>query len=114
MDLINVYEAARLVGAENVDNGKLSEAEYKLQLAELKSRLAAEDQRRGLAVASTQAVQAQAQTADMQAHAAMFQGLTAFQTANRRAPIQAPTPTPQRSVNCITTGPYAMRSTNCN
>jgi hypothetical protein len=83
MDLIDVYEAARLVGAENVDNGKLSEAEYKLQLAELKSRLAAEDQRRGLAVASTQAVQAQAQAADMQAHAAMLQGLSAFQSANR-------------------------------
>jgi hypothetical protein len=83
MDLINVYEAARLVGAENVDSGKISEAGYKLQLAELQSRLAAEDQRRGLSIANTQAAQAQAQAANTQAHAAMLQGLSAFQMANR-------------------------------
>jgi len=114
MDLVDVYEAARLVGAENLDKGKLTEAEYNLQLAELRSRFTAEAQRRSLAVANTQAAQAQAQAANTQAAAAILQGLSAFQTANRPAPIQAPTPTPQRSVNCITTGPYAMRSTNCN
>ena len=103
MDLINVYEAARLVGAENADYGKLTEAQYKLQLAELQSRLTSEAQRRGLAVANTQAAQAQAQAANAQASAAMLQGLSAFQTANR----------PQRPLNCTTTGPYASRSTNC-
>jgi hypothetical protein len=113
MDLVDVYEAARLVGAENVDKGKLTEAEYTLQLAELRSRLATEEQRRNLAVANTQAAQAQAQAASTQATAAMLEGLSAFQAANRPAPIQTPT-TPQRSVNCITTGPYALRSTNCN
>jgi hypothetical protein len=83
MDLISVYEAARLVGAENVDNGKISEAEYKLQLAELQSRLNTEAQTRGLAIANAQAVQARAQAANTQAHAAMLQGLSAFQMANR-------------------------------
>lgn len=103
MDLIDVYEAARLVGAEKVDKGKLTEAEYNLQLAELRSRFTAESQRREIAVANTQAMQAQAQAANTQARAAMLQGLSAFQTANR----------PQRPVNCTTTGTYASRSTNC-
>jgi hypothetical protein len=84
--LFNVYEAARLVGAENVDKGKLTEAEYNLQLAELRSRFTAEAQRRGLAVANLQASQAQAQAANTQATAAMLQGLSAFQMANRPPP----------------------------
>ncbi|MBU6463592.1 MAG: hypothetical protein KGK01_02060 [Bradyrhizobium sp.] len=83
MDLINVYEAARLVGAENVDRGKISVAEYKFQLAELQSRLTAEDQRRNLAIANAQTAQAQAQATRNQASAAMLQGLSAFQMANR-------------------------------
>jgi hypothetical protein len=81
MDLIDVYEAARLVGAEKVDAGKLSEGEYKLQLAELQSRLTAEDQRRNLAIANTQIAQAQVQVADAQSKAAMLQGLSAFRMA---------------------------------
>jgi hypothetical protein len=51
LDLLNVYLAARLVGAENVDKKRVTEAEYKLQLAELESRLTKERQRRALAVA---------------------------------------------------------------
>jgi hypothetical protein len=86
MDLVDVYEAARLVGAENVDKRKLTEAEYTLQLAELQSRISAEAQRRDLAVANTQAVQAQVQAANRQANAAMLQGLTALQMANRPPP----------------------------
>lgn len=82
MDLINVYEAARSVGAENVDEGKISEAQYKLQLAELQSRVAAEDQKRGLAMGNTQAAQAQVQAANTQAQAALLHGFTAFQMAN--------------------------------
>jgi len=35
LDLLNVLLAARLVGAENVDRGRITEAEYQLQLAEL-------------------------------------------------------------------------------
>jgi hypothetical protein len=68
MDLIELYEAASLVGAENVDSGKLSEAEYKLQLAELRTRMTAEDQRRRVTMANTQAAQLQAQAATTQAN----------------------------------------------
>jgi hypothetical protein len=113
MDLVDVYEAARLVGAENVDKGRISEAEYNLQLAELRSRFTAEGQRRSLAVANTQAAQAQAQAANTEAAGALLQGLGALQAANRQTPYQMPTATPQRSINCTTTGPYAARSTNC-
>jgi len=37
LDLLNILLAARMVGAENVDNRKVTEAEYQLQLAELNS-----------------------------------------------------------------------------
>jgi hypothetical protein len=104
MDLIELYEAARLVGADNVDNGKLSEPEYKLQLAELRSRTTAEAQRRSLAATSAQAAEAQAQAAtiqaqaaSLQANAAMLQGLSAFQSANR--------PLPTYNVNVCNAGP---------
>jgi len=83
MDLIELYEAASLVGADKVDSGRLSEPEYKLQLAELRSRMTAEEQRRTLAVANTRAAEAQAQAAATQANAAILQGLSAFQAANR-------------------------------
>jgi hypothetical protein len=97
MDLIELYEAASLVGAEKVDSGKLSEAEYKLQLAELRSRMTAEDQRRRLAVANIQTAQVQAQAADTQANAAILQGLSAFQAANR--------PNSTYNVNVCNAGP---------
>jgi hypothetical protein len=62
MDVLNLWLAARLVGAENVDKGKITEAEYQLQLAELNSRITDEKRRRSFAnvqVASqVQAVQA--------------------------------------------------------
>jgi hypothetical protein len=83
MDLIGVLEAARIVGAENVDKGKITEAEYKFQLAELKSRLNSEAQKRDLATAGAQAAEAQAQAANTQANAAMLNGLSAFMVANR-------------------------------
>jgi hypothetical protein len=111
MDLIDLQEAARLVGAENLDKGKITEAEYKLQLAELRSRIAAESQRRLLAVANTQAAQAQAQAANSQAQAAnmqaagaLLQGLGAFQAANRPAPVQMPAPARTLNTNCQTYG----------
>ena len=69
LDLLNVYLAARLVGAENVDKKRVTEAEYKLQLAELESRLTKERQRRALAVADLEikrAPAAETQTAQAQ------------------------------------------------
>ncbi|MDO9298656.1 hypothetical protein [Bradyrhizobium sp.] len=103
MDLVDLYEAARLVGAEKVDKGQITVAEYNFQLAELQTRIAAEEQRRGLAVANTQIAQTQAQAAAAQGNGAMLQGLAAFQAANR----------PPHPVNCTTTGPYNSRVTNC-
>jgi hypothetical protein len=55
-----------------LDKGRLTEAEYNFQLAELWSRLTAEAQKRNLAVANTQAAQDEAQAADRQATAAML------------------------------------------
>lgn len=78
MDLVDLYEAARLVGAEKVDKGQITVAEYNFQLAELQTRIAAEEQRRGLAVANTQIAQTQAQAATAQGNGAMLQGLAAF------------------------------------
>jgi hypothetical protein len=68
------------VGAENVDRGKITEAEYQLQLAELNTRITEAKRRRSLsdahANASLQATQAQSA-------AALLQGLAALQSANR-------------------------------
>ena len=116
MDLVDLQEAARLVGAENLDKGKITESEYKLQLAELRSRIAAESQRRSLAVSNTQAALAQARAANTQAQAANMQaagvllhGLGAFQAANRPMPVQMPTPPRTLNTNCQTYG----TNTNC-
>jgi hypothetical protein len=110
LDLVGVLLAARLVGADNLDKRKITKAEMDLQLAELTTRLNSERQRRDIANANMQAVQMQAsaqqQAANAQTSAAFMQGLAALQTANR--------PAPTSSVDCISTGPYAMRSTTCN
>jgi hypothetical protein len=105
MDLIGVQEAARVAGGENVDRRKISEAEYKLQLAELKARLNAEVQRRDLAVANTQAVQAQAQAANSQAQAAMLHGLSALQMANR--------PRSTQNINVTICNPGGLQANTC-
>ena len=110
LDLLNVELAARLVGAENVDKGKVSEGEYQLQLAELHTRIVEERRKRDFANAdlrlrATQ-VAAQENAARAQSAAAMMQGLAALQSANQ--------PAPSRSVTCTTTGGYGMRTTNCN
>lgn len=80
LDLLNVVMAARLVGAENVDRGKITEAQYQLQLAELNARITEERRRRRLAD-----VQASAslQASQAQSTAALLQGLAALQSANR-------------------------------
>jgi hypothetical protein len=115
LDLIAVHLAGRLVCAENIDKGKATEAECQLQLAELYSRVVSEGRRREQAAVQTQAMQtqaaAQAQAANAQSAGALLQGLAALQTANR--PSYTPTYTPSNTVNCTTTGPYAVRSTTC-
>jgi hypothetical protein len=87
LDLLNILLAARLVGAENVDKGKITAAEYQLQLAELNSRLNEERRRRSFANAEMRMkeaqVTAQTQAAQNQSAAALLQGLAALQSANR-------------------------------
>jgi len=82
-----VLLAARLVGAENVDRGRITEAEYHLQLAELNARITEEKRRRTLtdvqARASLQASQAASEASQAQSAAALLQGLAALQSANR-------------------------------
>jgi hypothetical protein len=110
LDLLGVELAARLVGAENVDKGKVTEAELLLQLAELRSRLTEERRKRDFANADMRMrqsqVAAQESAARAQSSAAFMQGLAALQAANR--------PAPSNSVSCTTTGTYGMRTTNCN
>ena len=107
MDLIFVFTAARVVGGENVDKGKITEAELNLELAELNSRIVAEEQRRNLAKSNAQAAQ-------MQATGSLVQGLGALQSAqvvNR--PAVLPTPQ-QRTINCNSIGlGGGMTTTTC-
>jgi hypothetical protein len=87
LDLLNVLLAARLVGAENVDRGRITEAEYQLQLAELNARITEEKRRRTLtdaqANAGLQTSQALSAAAQALSAAALLQGLAALQSANR-------------------------------
>jgi hypothetical protein len=117
LDLLNVYLAAQLVGAENIDRKRVTEAEYQLQLAELESRLTKERQRRALDVAELEIKRTQAaaevQTAtaaQRQSTAALLVGLAAPQSANRPTsqPYQLPTPR-MLNTNCQTYG----QTTNC-
>ena len=89
LDLLDILLAARLVGAENVDKGKVTDAEYQLQLAELNSRLTDERRRRTFADTEMQMrqaeVSAETQTTQAQSAAALLQGLAALQSANRQA-----------------------------
>jgi hypothetical protein len=81
MDLVHVLLAARLVAAENLDAGAVTEAQAQQQAAELERRLMAEDQRRRLAAADFQAEQTPGDP--VQAQATFVQGLDAFQTSTR-------------------------------
>jgi hypothetical protein len=54
LDLLNIVLAASLVGAENVDKGKVTEAQYKLQLAELNARITEQKRRQSFANAEIQ------------------------------------------------------------
>lgn len=96
MDLVSILLAARLVGAENVDRGRITESEFQLQIAELNARLNQERQRRNSASADMQIRQAQTQAAQAQASASFLQGLAALQSANR---------TPTYNINVCGAGP---------
>ncbi len=78
MDLINLVAASRLVGAEKVDKGELTEAEFQLQLAELQTRIVSEEQRRNLAAANARSQAQSARAADTAATGVLLQGLKAL------------------------------------
>jgi hypothetical protein len=90
MDLVNVLLAARLVAAENLDKGAITEAQAQQQAAELENRFVSEDQRRRAAATAFQAAPSDA-AAQAQTTGSLLQGLSAFQTASRpakRVPLQ--------------------------
>jgi hypothetical protein len=106
LDLVKVLLDARLVAAENLDNGAITEAQAQTQSTELENRLTSEDQRRRSAAAVSQAAQA---TSDPQA---FLQGLSAFQPAKRppgkRRAVQ------RTALACNTTGfGGALNTTSC-
>jgi hypothetical protein len=65
-----------LVGAEKIDRGEITEAEFQVQLAELGTRVASEEERRRSLNHQAEAAQT------FQAQAAMLQGLSAFQVTH--------------------------------
>jgi hypothetical protein len=75
MDLADLLFAYRMALARRTDEGQLSEQEANLQLAELRTRLASEEQRRNI---MTQQVELQAQQAYshwLQGYGTLLQGL---------------------------------------
>ena len=77
MDLVRVLLDARLLAAENLDKGAVTEAQAQAQSAELENRLTSEDQKRRAAAAAFQSQQASSDAAGF------LQGLNAFQVATR-------------------------------
>jgi hypothetical protein len=92
MDLVNLYVAAQLVGSERVDKGEITEAQLQLELAELHTRLASEEQRRAVSYQHAQAAQTQA-------NGVLLQGLSAISP---------------HSATCQTFGTFNSAVTNCN
>ena len=93
LDLVRAMLAARLIAAENLDKGAITEVQAQSQAAELESRIGSEDQRRREA--------ADAQAAAATTTDALLQGLSAFQVANRPAKR---IPAQRTALNCNTTG----------
>jgi hypothetical protein len=75
MDLIRFAEAARLAGAQKVDQGAISEADYERQRLKLRDRLAAEINRRNAAAPPTRS---EAEMPDPSTTARLIDGLSAF------------------------------------
>lgn len=80
LDLLNVLLAAKLVGAEKVDKGQVTPAEYQLQLAELNARITEERRRRSLDNAN---LQLRGMEVSAETHAAQAQSAAVLQSANR-------------------------------
>jgi hypothetical protein len=83
MDLIRIVMAAGDAAAERIDRREVSEAEAKLQLSELMTRVAAEERRRWAA--------GTARASPRELTAELLQGLPALEPANR----------PSTGLNCF-------------
>jgi hypothetical protein len=97
MDLIFLFTSARLVGAEKVDKGELTEAEVQLQISELMTRVSNEERRRQYEAQSAQNQAMIARAAQTQAAGQLLQGLSAFSAA-----VNPPT------VTCVSAGPVTQ------
>jgi len=95
MDLVRLLLDARMMAAENLDKGAITETVAETQSAELERRLTAEDQKRRAAGAANTPVAA----SDPGAY---LQGLNAFQVA-KRAPGKHP-PVQRTALACNATG----------
>jgi len=80
MDLIRFAEAARLAGAEKVDKGEITEADYERQRLKLRERLATEIDRRN---AATPLPRSAADMPDPAVTAKLIAGLSAFSALRR-------------------------------
>ena len=98
MDLIYLETAARLAGAEKIDKGEITEAQFQLELAELGTRVASEERRRAIDLQNARSQAAAASASQGMATGQMLQGLSAFQAINQ-----------QRGFTCTTLG----NMTNC-
>lgn len=83
MDLIRFAEAARLAGAEKVDRGQITEAEYDRQRLLLRDRLADEISRRNKEPASQEPSRAFAPEIDSATRDRLVNGLSAFSALER-------------------------------
>ena len=100
LDLFETAQAGALVAAEQYDAGRLTEGEYRYQVAQLKSSAMSQFQAR------EQSAQ-YAEAASMRARAARDQAITAQQQANK--PYQLPMPEPIRPIM----GGSSQTTTNC-
>jgi hypothetical protein len=103
-DLIRLKQSYYILVATKIDQGTLSVEEANVQNAQIRTQLESEAQRRQMA---SRMVGAQEQAAEAQRQAAFAQTLSAVAASMPKSP-----PPPQ-AVNCTTTGPYSMRTTNC-
>ncbi len=78
MDLIRFAEEARIAGAEKVDSGEITQAEYDRQRLLLRDRVAQEIRRRNNEAASQEAPRASTQELDSATRDRLVNGLSAF------------------------------------
>jgi hypothetical protein len=102
-DLLRLKQTYYVLIASKVDQGTLTPEQANVQNAQIQSQIESEGLKRS---SEARLVGAQEQAADAERQAAFAQSLSAFTATMPKTSSSA-------SVNCTTTGPYAMRTTNC-